>query len=62
MKMDWLMSSRANPNRAGAGIQADQGGGVIGALGTHAFDTRLACGPVQRLQSKTRTATRNALC
>ena len=58
VKMDWLMSSRANPNRAWSWYsQADQGGGVIGALGTHAFDTLAwLVGPVQRLQSTTRTA------
>ena len=58
VKMDWLMSSRANPNRAWSWYsQADQGGGVIGALGTHAFDTLAwLVGPVQRLQSMTRTA------
>ena len=58
VKMDWLMSSRANPNRAWSWYsQADQGGGVIGALGTHAFDTLAwLVGPVQQLQSMTRTA------
>ena len=58
VKMDWLMSSRANPNRAWSWYsQADQGGGVIGALGTHAFDTLAwLVGPVQQLQTITRTA------
>ena len=40
VKLDWLMSSRANPGRAWNWYsQAEQGGGVVGALGTHAFDT-----------------------
>ena len=58
VKMDWLMSSRANPNRAWSWYsQADQGGGVIGALGTHAFDTLAwLVGPIQQLQTITRTA------
>ncbi len=39
VKFDWLMGSRANPNRPWNWYsQAEQGGGVIGALGTHAFD------------------------
>ena len=39
VKLDWLMSSRADPKRGWNWYsQADQGGGVIGALGTHAFD------------------------
>lgn len=58
VKMDWLMSSRANPHRAWSWYsQADQGGGVIGALGTHAFDTLAwLVGPVQQMQTITRTA------
>ena len=40
VKFDWLMSSRADPQRAWNWYsQANQGGGVLGALGTHAFDT-----------------------
>ncbi|WP_320676689.1 Gfo/Idh/MocA family oxidoreductase [Prochlorococcus sp. MIT 1300] len=39
VKLDWLMSSRANPDRPWNWYsQRDQGGGVLGALGTHAFD------------------------
>ena len=40
VKYDWLMSSRANAQRPWSWYSdAAQGGGVIGALGTHAFDT-----------------------
>ena len=58
VKFDWLMSSRANPDRAWSWYsQADQGGGVLGALGTHAFDTLAwLFGPVGDLQAVTRTA------
>ena len=39
VKLDWLMGSRADPQRGWNWYsQADQGGGVIGALGTHAVD------------------------
>ena len=39
VKLDWLMSSRADPSRGWNWYsQASKGGGVIGALGTHAFD------------------------
>ena len=39
VKLDWLMGSRADPQRGWNWYaQADQGGGVIGALGTHAMD------------------------
>tara|TARA_Y100001968_G_C19433160_1_gene758155 strand:- start:65 stop:1177 length:1113 start_codon:yes stop_codon:yes gene_type:complete len=39
IKLDWLMSSRADKSREWDWYSdSDQGGGVIGALGTHAFD------------------------
>lgn len=39
VKLDWLMSSRANASRPWNWYsQVEAGGGVIGALGTHAFD------------------------
>lgn len=39
VKLDWLMSSRADPTRPWTWYsQAAEGGGVLGALGTHAFD------------------------
>ena len=58
VKFDWLMSSRANPQRAWNWYsQANEGGGVLGALGTHAFDTLAwLIGPVGDLQALTRTA------
>ena len=39
IKLDWLMSSRTDPNRIWNWYSSSKkGGGVIGALGTHAFD------------------------
>ncbi|MEB3260448.1 MAG: Gfo/Idh/MocA family oxidoreductase [Cyanobacteriota bacterium] len=39
VKLDWLMSSRADPNRPWSWYsRAAAGGGVLGALGTHAAD------------------------
>ncbi len=39
IKLDWLMGSRSDPLRAWDWYSLkDKGGGVIGALGTHAFD------------------------
>ena len=39
VKFGWLMSSRSDPTRGWNWYsQASEGGGVIGALGTHAFD------------------------
>ena len=39
IKLDWLMGSRSDPKRAWNWYsQKEKGGGVIGALGTHAFD------------------------
>ncbi len=39
VKLDWIMSSRANTERPWNWYsEKDKGGGVIGALGTHAFD------------------------
>ena len=58
VKLDWLMSSRANPERAWSWYsQAEQGGGVLGALGTHAFDTLAwLIGSTGKLQAVTHTA------
>jgi predicted dehydrogenase len=40
VKFDWLMASRADASRPWSWYsQAAEGGGVLGALGTHAFDT-----------------------
>ena len=39
IKLDWIMSSRSNPEREWNWYSlSDKGGGVVGALGTHAFD------------------------
>ena len=39
VKLDWIMESRADPKRAWNWYsQEEKGGGVIGSLGTHAFD------------------------
>ena len=39
IKLDWLMGSRSDPNRAWNWYSLkEKGGGVTGALGTHAFD------------------------
>ena len=53
VKLDWLMSSRADASRAWNWYsQKEAGGGVIGALGTHAFDMLAwLIGPVGAVQS-----------
>ena len=53
VKLDWLMGSRSDPKRGWNWYsQADQGGGVIGALGTHAFDMLAwLVGPVAAVQA-----------
>ena len=58
VKYDWLMSSRANPDRPWSWYSdAAQGGGVIGALGTHAFDTlHWLIGPTSDLRALHHTA------
>ena len=58
VKYDWLMSSRANPERPWSWYSdAAQGGGVIGALGTHAFDTlHWLFGPTNQLRALHHTA------
>jgi len=39
IKFDWIMSSRSNPEREWNWYSlSEKGGGVVGALGTHAFD------------------------
>ena len=39
IKLDWLMSSRSDPLRGWNWYsESEKGGGIIGALGTHAFD------------------------
>ena len=52
-RLDWLMSSRANEERPWNWYsQKEKGGGVIGALGTHAFDIiDWLCGPIRSVNS-----------
>ena len=60
VKLDWLMSSRANPERPWSWYSSRrQGGGVIGALGTHAFDMLAwMVGPIENLHALHHTAIR----
>ncbi|KKI98184.1 Gfo/Idh/MocA family protein [Prochlorothrix hollandica] len=56
--VDWLMSSRLDPQRPWNWYaQRDQGGGALGALASHSFDyLSWLFGPVQRLQAHLSTA------
>ncbi|MCP9914953.1 Gfo/Idh/MocA family protein [Cyanobium sp. ATX 6F1] len=58
VKLDWLMGSRSDASRPWNWYaQADQGGGVIGSLGSHAFDTlHWLIGPTLELTASTRVA------
>ncbi|MFM7676778.1 MAG: Gfo/Idh/MocA family protein [Synechococcus sp.] len=58
VKLDWLMGSRADASRPWSWYsQASEGGGVLGALGTHAFDTlHWLVGPTQELRAQLATA------
>lgn len=58
VKLDWLMSSRADASRPWSWYsQAAAGGGVLGALGTHAFDTlHWLVGPTLSLRGRLSTA------
>ncbi|MFZ9738297.1 MAG: Gfo/Idh/MocA family protein [Prochlorotrichaceae cyanobacterium] len=60
IRIDWLMSSRANPQRAWNWYaRKDQGGGALGSLGSHSFDyIPWLFGPVRRLQAHLSTAIR----
>jgi hypothetical protein len=60
VKLDWLMSSRADATRPWSWYsEAASGGGVLGALGTHAFDTlHWLIGPSARLHASLSTAIR----
>ncbi|MEA5511599.1 Gfo/Idh/MocA family oxidoreductase [Crocosphaera sp. UHCC 0190] len=51
IKIDWLVASRANPDRPWNWYaQKDKGGGALGAVGSHAFDyIYWLFGPVKRL-------------
>ena len=58
VKLDWLMSSRADPTRPWSWYaRREQGGGVVGALGVHVFDLLAwLFGPVTSVQSRLSTA------
>ena len=58
VKLDWLMASRADAGRPWSWYSsAAEGGGVLGALGTHAFDMlHWLIGPTQSLSAQLSTA------
>ncbi len=60
IRIDWLMSSRANPQRSWNWYaRKDLGGGALGSLGSHSFDyISWLFGPVRRLQAHLSTAIR----
>ena len=63
IKFDWLMSSRANKEREWNWYSDEnQGGGVIGALGTHAFDIiHWLFGPTKSINAITSTSIKQRL-
>ncbi|MEB3254910.1 MAG: Gfo/Idh/MocA family oxidoreductase [Synechococcaceae cyanobacterium] len=60
VKFDWLMASRADANRPWSWYSsAAAGGGVLGALGTHAFDIlHWLIGPAHDVRGRLSTAIR----
>lgn len=58
VKVDWLVSSRADPDRPWNWYaRKEQGGGALGALGSHTFDyIAWLFGPVKRLSAALSTA------
>ncbi|NER51144.1 MAG: Gfo/Idh/MocA family oxidoreductase [Symploca sp. SIO1B1] len=58
IKIDWLVSGRANPERGWSWYaQKDKGGGILGAVGSHAFDyISWLFGPIKRLCALLSTA------
>lgn len=58
IKIDWLVSSRADASRPWNWYaQKDKGGGALGAVGSHAFDyISWLLGPVQRLCAQLSTS------
>ncbi|MEC4817545.1 MAG: Gfo/Idh/MocA family oxidoreductase [Scytonema sp. PMC 1069.18] len=58
IKIDWLGSSRANPERPWNWYsRKDQGGGALGSLGSHTFDyVHWLFGPVRKLSAHFSTA------
>ncbi len=63
VKFDWLMSSRADKSRSWNWYSDKaQGGGVIGALGTHAFDIlHWLIGPTVSISSLLSTSIKNRI-
>ena len=61
IKLDWLMGSRSNPDREWNWYSLkDKGGGVIGALGTHAFDIlHWFFGEIKKVNGKISTSIKN---
>ena len=64
VKLDWLMGSRANPKRPWNWYSdEDSGGGVLGALGTHAFDIiHWLIGPTYSLSTINSTSIKERVC
>ena len=58
VKIDWLVASRASPDRAWNWYaRKDEGGGVLGAIGSHSFDyLHWLFGGVRRLSARLSTA------
>lgn len=58
IKIDWLVPGRANPSRSWSWYaQKEKGGGILGAVGSHAFDyISWLFAPVQRLSGIMKTA------
>lgn len=54
VNIDWLVAGRADPNRAWNWYaRRDQGGGALGAIGSHAFDyIAWLFGPIRRLNGR----------
>ncbi len=64
VKLDWLMSSRANTERPWNWYSSkNEGGGVIGAIGTHAIDIlHWLIGPTQSVSALNSTAIKERIC
>ena len=64
VKLDWLMSSRADPERPWNWYSdKNHGGGVLGALGTHAFDMiHWLIGPTYSLSAINSTSIKERIC
>tara|TARA_B100000700_G_scaffold323074_1_gene426082 strand:- start:129 stop:1229 length:1101 start_codon:yes stop_codon:yes gene_type:complete len=64
VKLDWLMSSRANTDRPWNWYSDENsGGGVLGALGTHAFDIiHWLIGPTHSLSAINSTSIKERVC